>query len=210
MASGLIHICVAKEINKYLKRNEEQILLGSIAPDIAKLINISRDKTHFIDEKKDIPNIENFLKKYKNNLDNDFIMGYYIHLYTDYLWFSFFIPNLLEKDKLIKINNKKIKYAEDKLIEYVYNDYSALNKQLIEQYNIDLSFFKITPPKIENIIEEIPLNKLNILIEKQNSLINESKKNENILFDNNLINSFIEFSVNDILANIDNLNNKKD
>ena len=60
MASGLIHICVAKEINKYLKRNEEQILLGSIAPDIAKLINISRDKTHFIDEKKDIPNIENF------------------------------------------------------------------------------------------------------------------------------------------------------
>lgn len=63
MASGLIHICVAKEINKYLKRNEQQILLGSIAPDIAKLINISRDKTHFIDEKKRHSKYRNFFKK---------------------------------------------------------------------------------------------------------------------------------------------------
>ena len=34
MASSLIHICVAKEINKLLGRDERQLLIGAIAPDI--------------------------------------------------------------------------------------------------------------------------------------------------------------------------------
>ena len=38
MASAVIHLCVAKEINKYLKMDEDYILLGSIAPDISKQI----------------------------------------------------------------------------------------------------------------------------------------------------------------------------
>ena len=39
MASSVIHICVANEINKIIKRNKEKILIGSIAPDIAKFFH---------------------------------------------------------------------------------------------------------------------------------------------------------------------------
>ena len=38
MASAIIHLCIAKEINKYLKMNEKELLLGAIAPDISKEI----------------------------------------------------------------------------------------------------------------------------------------------------------------------------
>ena len=50
MASSVIHMCVAKEINKYLNRDEKQILIGTIAPDISKIINESKEKSHFLND----------------------------------------------------------------------------------------------------------------------------------------------------------------
>ena len=206
MASGLIHICITKEINKYLKRNENEILIGSIAPDIAKLINIPKEKTHFIDTEKDIPNIEKFLEKYKKNLNNDFVMGYYIHLYTDYLWFKYFIPSFIEKNKIIKLDNNKENFNEEKLIKYIYSDYETLTKEFIEKFNIDFKIFYQEPPKIENIITEMPIDKLNIIIDKAGLMIKNSKESKEMIFDKKLVTTFIEFCVNDIIANIDNLN----
>ena len=43
MASAIIHLCVAKEINKYLKMDENYLLLGSIAPDISKQIGETKE-----------------------------------------------------------------------------------------------------------------------------------------------------------------------
>ena len=59
----MIHICVAKEINKFLKKDDKKILIGSIAPDIAKQINQTKTKSHFLENNDDIPNIEKFLTK---------------------------------------------------------------------------------------------------------------------------------------------------
>ena len=85
MASAIIHIAVANELNKKLKRNSSKLLIGTIAPDISKEIGQNKVKSHFLDSKDtDIPNIKKFLNKYKNNLNDDFVLGYYIHLYTDY------------------------------------------------------------------------------------------------------------------------------
>ena len=134
MASSLIHISVAKEVNKYLNRDESQLLIGSIAPDIAKLINISKDITHFVDEEKNIPNLDRFLNKYGSYLNNDFVLGYYIHLYTDYIWFKYFVPSLIDDNKIIKLNNKKENFDEKKFTEYVYDDYGSVNKKLIDIY----------------------------------------------------------------------------
>ena len=92
-------------------------------------------------------------------------MGYYIHLYTDYIWFKFFIPSLFEKDKLIKLNNKKIDYNDDLLVKYVYNDYSLLNSKLIDDYELDFKIFYEEIPIIED-ITEIPIEKINIIIDK--------------------------------------------
>lgn len=205
MASGLIHMCVAKELNKYLRRNEEEILLGSIAPDLAKLVDIPKKTTHFAETDENIPNMDIFLNQYKKYLKNDFVMGYYIHLYTDYIWFNLFIPSLFKDGKILKLNNRTINYNEDKLYEYIYDDYSSINKELLKQYDIKMNILKENS-SIKNIIKELPIDKLGILIKKQKQIIKESEKKESILFDTELINNFIEFSVNDILSNIDNLN----
>jgi hypothetical protein len=81
MASSVIHMCVANEVNKYLKKDNSKILIGSIAPDISKQIGMTKEKSHFLDSINDsVPNIDKFLNKYKNYLNNDFVMGYFIHL----------------------------------------------------------------------------------------------------------------------------------
>ena len=208
MASSLIHICVAKEVNKFLNRDEKQFLIGAIAPDIAKLINISRDKTHFIDYEENIPNLDRFIDKYKSYLNNDFVLGYYVHLYTDYIWFKYFVPSLIDDNKIIKLNNKKENFDEKKFTEYIYDDYGSVNKSLIDDYNLDLKIFYEDLPEIDDIIEEIPIEKINVIVDKAGLILIESKEKDNILFDEDLINEFIEYTVNATIANIDNLNIK--
>ena len=203
MASSMIHICVAKEVNKYLKKDEKKLLIGSIAPDIAKQINEKKTKSHFLDNNDDMPNIERFLTKYKNYLSDDFVMGYYIHLYTDYLWFKYFIPNFIKGDYIYTIDGKKVQLSDEKKTEYIYNDYTNLNIKLIDEYNLDLSMFYEEVPNLENIIEEIPMDKINIIIDKAGIIIKNTKEKKSYVFDLDIINKFIEFSVNDILIQLE-------
>ena len=65
MASSVIHMAVASEINKTLKRNIDKLLVGSIAPDLSKHIGESKIKSHFLDEQDnfEIPHIDKFLDK---------------------------------------------------------------------------------------------------------------------------------------------------
>ena len=53
------------------------------------------------------------------------------------------------------------------VFEFCSNDYTNLNIQLIEKYNLDLKIFYNDITNIEYIIKEIPLDKLNILVDKQ-------------------------------------------
>ena len=86
MASSVIHMAVATEINKVIKRNNDMLLIGSIAPDISKLIGEDKTRSHFLIQGSDcIPDLNKFLNKYNYFLNDDFILGYYVHLYTDYL-----------------------------------------------------------------------------------------------------------------------------
>ena len=86
MASSMIHLAVAKEVNKELKRDYRKLYIGSIAPDISKNIGETKEFSHFLDNPDiDIPNLDRFLEKYKKYLYDDFVMGYYLHLITDYL-----------------------------------------------------------------------------------------------------------------------------
>ena len=68
MASVVIHLAVAKELLPYLEvTNANEYYLGSIAPDIAKFVGETKQKSHFLyNEKEDVPNIKMFTNKYKN------------------------------------------------------------------------------------------------------------------------------------------------
>lgn len=196
MASTMIHIVVANELNKKLKKDTSKLLIGTIAPDISKNIGENKVKSHFLDNKDtDIPNLEKFLNKYSKYLDDDFVLGYYIHLLTDYLWFKYFMTEISDKNIITKLDGRKVKCTGKMFMKYIYNDYTNLNIKLIDEYNLDLKIFFNELPKFNNIIEEIPMNKLNIIVDKAGEIIENTKEHKDMVFNLDNIKKFISTSV---------------
>ena len=202
MASSIIHIAVANEINKILNRNNKKILIGSIAPDIAKLIGMNKKDSHFQDKDDTLPCLDEFLKKYKKDLNDDFVLGYYIHLYTDYLWFKYFEPDFYKNGVIHKLDGTIENIPPEKKMEYFYNDYTNLNIKLIDEYNLDLSIFYEELPTFNNIIKEIPMNKIQIIIDQAGIIIENTKESKSYVFDMDVVNKFIKTSVDYILSNL--------
>lgn len=202
MASSMIHIAIANEINKKLNRNSKNILIGSIAPDIAKLIGMQKKDSHFQDTNEDLPHLDRFLKKYIKNFNDDFVVGYYIHLYTDYLWFKYFVPDFYNNGIIYKLNGDIENIKNEMKCNYFYNDYTSLNLNLIDEYNLDLSIFYEEVPKFNNIIKEIPMDQINIIIDQAGVIIKNSKSEKLFVFDMNIVNKFIKMSVEYILSDL--------
>lgn len=204
MASAVIHLAVAKVLEPYLKiNNRKDYYLGSIAPDIAKQIGRTKKESHFLyNEKEDVPNIKMFTDKYPNFYKKDFDLGYYIHLFTDKLWFDKFISNLTQSNSIKLIDGTIIKTTPEELTDLIYSDYTNLNVKVIEEYDMDLSLFyeDFQLPKTD--ITEIPSEKLDILIDKMGIIIENSKQDKNYIFDIYLIKEFIEKTKERILEEL--------
>ena len=212
MASAVIHMTVASEINKVLKRDYDKLIIGSIAPDISKIIGETKLRSHFLvteENNNNIPNIDVFLSAYKKYLYDDFVMGYFIHLYTDYLWFKYFIPEIYDKVSIKKLDGTVIKCTKEMASTYIYNDYTNLNIDLIDKYELNLKIFYGELPKIDPIITEIPMNRLDLLIEKMGLIIKNTKVNKSYVFDLENIDSFIKMSIELTLAKIKEIENEK-
>ena len=91
-----IHLGVCKEVNKKLKLDNDLVLFGSILPDF-----LDRSYSHYYDGY--LPDFDLFFNEYKDNINNPLIVGYYIHLLTDYFYNDF-------------IYNKSFVYKDNKLI----------------------------------------------------------------------------------------------
>ena len=209
MASSVIHMAVANEINKVIKKDTHKLLIGSIAPDISKHLGETKVKSHFLDsEDTDIPNVDNFLNKYKDKLDDDFVIGYYIHLYTDYLWFKYFISEIYneENNMITKLDGSIVKCNGNMLSIYIYNDYTNMNMKLLDEYNMDLSIFYEEIPYLENIIDEIPMNEIKTIVDKTSIIIKNSKEHKDFVFNIENIKKFIERSTELILVQLKELN----
>lgn len=209
MASSMIHIAVASELNKKLNRDRSKLLIGTIAPDISKLIGESKRITHFVNDETEsdsIPDLNLFLKKYKNKLNDDFVLGYYIHLFTDYLWFKYFLTEILTDDMITKLDGTIVKCNGRMAFQYIYNDYTNLNTNLIDYYNLDLKIFYNEIPEIDNIIAEIPMDKLNIIVNKAGEIIEKSKVHKDMVFNMENVHKFIETTINLITDNLKELN----
>ncbi len=201
MASAIIHLCVAKEVNKYLKMDEKELLLGSIAPDMSKLIGETKEISHFLDHSNedDIPNIDRFLAKYRSELNKPFEMGYFIHLLTDKYWFRDYIYQYIERYTREE-TKKKITYTA--LKEIIYNDYTNINIDLIDKYGLALDIFSNEWEFPTSKITEIPMNQLDLLIEKMGQIIESSTEEKTFLFDTKDIEIFIANTVKYIIKDI--------
>ena len=206
MASSVIHMVVANEINKKLNRDPRKLLIGTIAPDISKLVGGKKSVGHFSSEAvNNIPNLDSFLKKYSDFLVDDFVMGYYIHLYTDYLWFKYFLDKIDYSSAITTIDGTKVWCDKETFIKYVYNDYTNLNIKLIDKYNLDLKIFYNEIPFLDSIITEIPMDKLELIINHAGNIIANTKINKAYLFDMENVENFVEFATKLILSDIEKI-----
>lgn len=194
MASSMIHIAVANEVNKKLNRDKSKLFIGTIAPDISKLVGESKIKSHFQDKNDNIPNLERFLDKYKSNLNDDFVLGYYIHLIVDYLWFKYFLTEIEDSNMITKLDGTEVKCNGNMLSQYIYNDYTNLNIRLIDEYELDLKIFYSEVPEFKNIIEEIPMDKINLIVDKAGEIVENTKVRKDFVFNIDNIKKFIETS----------------
>ena len=203
MASAVIHLCVAKKVNSFLQMDERLLSLGAIAPDIAKQVGESKNKSHFLDEdeREDTPpHYERFIEKYKNELNQPFEMGYLIHLMTDYYWFKDYINEYI--NDFTEENRVKNYIA---LKDVIYNDYTRLNQELIDKYMLDLYYFQNEIEYPKSIINEIPMNKLDILINKMALLLQNMDEKKPLMMNVDKILLFIESCGNKIIKDLESL-----
>lgn len=204
MSSIMIHLAIAKKVKEHFNiRKEKDYYLGAIAPDISRQIGESKEKSHFLINTTDnIPNITLFIKRYPTFKYNSFNLGYYTHLMTDKLWIEKFIPNLIQ-DNTIKLLNGSILSANPEEIEnMLYSDYTNINRQIIDEYEMDLSIFyeEFIPPTTQ--LNEIPIDQLDILLNKMGIIIENSKEEKSYTLDFEAVKAFIENSSKEIIEEL--------
>lgn len=206
MASSMIHLAVAHEINKKIKRDNAQLLIGSIAPDISKLVGENKIKSHFLNSIDDeIPDMDRFLEKYQKHLDDDFVMGYFIHLYTDYLWYKYFMTQIYNENTITKLDGSVYKVTPETYKLYMYNDYTNLNIILLDKHNMDLSIFYNEVPDLKDIIKEIPMSKINLILESAGVIIENTKVRKDFMFNIDNVEHFIKLATDIIIPEIEKL-----
>lgn len=184
MPAWITHLVIANRLKQITGRNE--FLFANIMPDILEGYNIKQVsnivrnyQTHYPYKEKingitiPLPNIHEFKEKYKNNMQNPIIKGYYCHLLTDYFWNTYtygkYFENFDAEKKLVKIklkegNNKIMKW--DEAVRIKQKDFKNLTNYLkknqkisipvyhenIKKYSKDLQEFQFTQKDIENTI----------------------------------------------------------
>ena len=87
----------------------------------------------------------------------------------------------------------------------IYSDYTSLNAQVIDAYQLDLSIFEEEFERPETTMTEVPVDSLDILIDKLELIIENSKTEKVYSFDMTLITEFIDQTAEEILEEIKDL-----
>lgn len=170
------------------------------------------------------PNVNLFVNKYEKIVTSDFsALGYLFHLYTDKMFFEYFLKKAfeyLDKEqkntknisdlKFIKIlKNNKLVLAKNLFDvenkESIYNDYTIMNKMILTHYNISFDLTKMKKYAINFLnpgIEEVDYQSILDVINKVNKFIEESYKVEDSnlnVFEKDEIYKFIKYTSDQFL-----------
>ncbi len=201
MASTIIHLAIAKKVKERMAvDNIKDYYLGAIAPDISKQIGRSKEESHFlINTLEDVPNINLFIKRYPFFKYNSFDLGYFTHLYADKKWFEEFMPNITANNSIKLLDGTIIQTTPEEMRNMLYSDYTNLNIRIIEKYDLELSLFyeEFVIPKTN--IKEVPVESLDILLNKMGILIENSKSEKTYTLDITAVEDFINKTANEII-----------
>jgi hypothetical protein len=136
MASFSIHLAIGKRFigKNNLIKDEKEFYKGIIAPDLS----LNKNESHYT-KFTDKSNLELYLSKriglydYINttNIDNDYEYGVFLHLITDYIFFtSFFDKEYIKNTNINNFNND------------LYHSYDNTDKYVNTKYNIDYTYIK--------------------------------------------------------------------
>lgn len=205
MPSAIIHRAVAKNVlnkTKMFSNEHDSYIyeIGSIAPDSWRNTKKYKDSTlpkiekrqssHFSNSGSYLENYNLFLDKYKDYLNNPFMLGYFVHLLTDYIAHQTSVYKSIfkleeqtlskEKDNAInyilhkKLNLKELRLLTDeeinsfpKMDELEYDGINATIKYTNNELRTSINE-KIQIDGIENFLEEID--------NWSNTIINEINK----------------------------------
>ena len=164
MPNWKTHLEISKELNKSLKYNKEEYELfafGSILPDINNghlVKDISKILEHRITHfKGEYNSYINFYNKYKDNINNPLILGYFTHLYTDFNWNK----NFYENDKIV-VNNEADHIKMRQMKQY---DFMIYNNEFVEN-TIEINHIDKILEDTKK-IEEVSITKEDIIKVKQ-------------------------------------------
>ena len=201
MASAFIHMAVAKKANEKLGfQDENSLFLGTIAPDLGKLLGETKERGHFETNNTYLPNLNKFLSKYK--IAKPFEMGYYIHLYTDLIWFTEFMPNYYRDDILYLNDGTYMDCSFELKMRKVYDDYSIFNGLVVDKYNINLDIL-YKNIDFESELDEVDLTKINLLLNQIKGFIENSDRNKKPeIFSSDAIFEFIDTTAERVVKEV--------
>lgn len=134
MACATIHLAIAKKyLDKYDNFNAKDFIAGTLYPDA----DVDNDATHYTDKRRGSDNVSHvrgkvnlyaFLKEHENL--NDFEMGWFIHLVTDYLFFE----ECFTEKYLSSI-------SYDEFCKELYHAYYVVNQYLEEKFGLTREYY---------------------------------------------------------------------
>ncbi len=193
MGSRVMHYCIAELLAKELEIEDDQFILGGIAPDVHKNMNEPKSKSHFVRTNSGgtfFADYFGFHEKYLNHMKDPFYLGYFYHLISDVIWVE-------------EIYNKKIKWLpqpeKKEAQQKYYRDFWRLNGKLIDHYSL-----VIKPMQVRTIhIDEINYRFLPELIndlENDFELKDEAKEQELEILEFDEVIEILERSVRECAA----------
>lgn len=184
MASSVIHLAIMKkfiEKNPDLGINKKEAYAGTLYPDVTD----NKDITHYTDNQRGKDNISHLKGKVNlysflqdHEIKNSFTLGWFIHLLTDYLFFSECFDDQYLINTSYEDFRKDLYYAYDCLTSYLSKKYNIVKEDYISypsEYYEGSSYKKclFTKSQIDNFIERVSSIHLDTYIPK----IKENKQN---------------------------------
>lgn len=202
MASAIMHLAIAKKVNEQLNLNERELFLGSLAPDLNKMVRRSKARAHFYKRGTSDIDLDKFVDKYGRSMSKPFEMGYYLHLYADKLWDEHLFTDIFDDDCIKLLNGTTLKLDAEERKKIVYNDFTNLNVNIIDKYGIDLSLFYMELKFPKSKIDEVPVKKLNLIVDKMGTFIKNSKKQKTVVLDCKNVYKYIDDSAKIIINDL--------
>ena len=198
MPSWVTHLVTANRIiDKLDIKDRNSFFFGNIMTDI--LLNYIVEKTsvhkdykttHFAEDRiingveYEFPVLDNFFNEYKNKMKNPVVLGFYIHLLTDYYWNIFSYGEYYKKNG----NLVAVKFLDGHWESFPFNeaiqvkqkDFRIFTKYLKDNFEVPKVEYNENLLELSRDIKELPLTQEDIkkAIEKIKYFSDKNSDNE--------------------------------